>query len=108
MSAGATVKAEEVVSYYGRPVIKEPVWTWEIPAYFFTGGMAGASAALGLGAQLASNERLARSAWGASMAGIIASPPLLISGQARALPEHAADVQAHLADERRIVDPCRL
>ena len=33
-------------SYYGRPVIKEPVWTPEIPAYFFAGGMAGASAGL--------------------------------------------------------------
>ena len=28
-------------SYYGRPVIKEPVWTWEIPTYFFTGGLGG-------------------------------------------------------------------
>ncbi len=27
--------------YYGQPVVKPPVWTWEIPIYFFTGGMAG-------------------------------------------------------------------
>src|SRR5256885_7097917 len=33
-------------SYYGRPVVKPPVWTWEIPTYFFTGGLAGASASL--------------------------------------------------------------
>ena len=27
-------------SYYGRPVVKEPVWKPEIPFYFFTGGLA--------------------------------------------------------------------
>ncbi len=39
-------------SYYGRPVIKAPVWTPEIPAYFFAGGMAGASAGLAYMAEL--------------------------------------------------------
>ena len=27
-------------SYYGEPVLTEPVWTWEIPVYFFAGGLA--------------------------------------------------------------------
>ena len=36
----------EIRSYHGRPVIKEPVWTWEIPTYFFTGGIAGADSEL--------------------------------------------------------------
>ena len=31
--------------YYGLPLLKPPVWTWEIPAYFFVGGAAGAAAA---------------------------------------------------------------
>ena len=39
-------------SYYGRPVIKEPVWTWEIPAYLFTGGIGGASSVLSLVARV--------------------------------------------------------
>ncbi len=30
---------EEAPTYYEQPIIKEPVWTWEIPCYFFTGGM---------------------------------------------------------------------
>ena len=34
-------EAEEHGSYYGQPVIKEPVWTFEIPTYFFVGGLAG-------------------------------------------------------------------
>jgi hypothetical protein len=33
----------ETRSYYGQPIIKEPTWEWQIPAYFFTGGLAGAS-----------------------------------------------------------------
>jgi len=30
-------------TYYDYPVLKAPVWTWEIPAYFFVGGAAGAT-----------------------------------------------------------------
>ena len=29
------------VGYYGEAVVKPPVWTWEIPLYFFVGGAAG-------------------------------------------------------------------
>ena len=35
-------------SYYGRPIIKAPIWEPAIPWYFFLGGLAGASAALGI------------------------------------------------------------
>jgi len=34
------------VSYYDLPVVKAPPWTWTIPAYFYVGGVAGASATL--------------------------------------------------------------
>jgi hypothetical protein len=68
-----------VSDYYGRPVIKEPVWTPEIPLYFFTGGMAGASAGLAFMAETTGNEVLARRAWAAAMGGIAVSPALLIS-----------------------------
>jgi hypothetical protein len=68
-----------VRSYYGQPVIKEPVWTPEVPFYFFTGGLAGSSATLAYLAGARGNEVLARRAWAAAMAGIAASPPLLIS-----------------------------
>ncbi|MGI9183662.1 MAG: NrfD/PsrC family molybdoenzyme membrane anchor subunit [Solirubrobacteraceae bacterium] len=70
-------------SYYGRPILKEPVWTWEIPAYFFTGGLAGASATLGLVADVSGNQPLARSAWTAALAGVAASPAFLISDLGR-------------------------
>src|SRR5437868_10976462 len=39
-------------SYYDRPMLKQPVWIWSIPAYFYVGGVAGISATLGAAAQL--------------------------------------------------------
>jgi hypothetical protein len=66
-------------SYHGQPVLKEPIWSWEIPTYFFTGGMAGASAGLAFCAGVRGDEVLARRAWTVSMAGVAASPGLLIS-----------------------------
>jgi formate-dependent nitrite reductase membrane component NrfD len=42
----------ETPTYYGIPVLKEPVWTWTIAAYFYFGGLAGMSATLGSAAQL--------------------------------------------------------
>jgi formate-dependent nitrite reductase membrane component NrfD len=38
---------EAGASYYDRPVLKEPVWIWAVPAYFFVGGAAGAASVLG-------------------------------------------------------------
>ena len=69
----------ELRSYYGQPVIKEPVWTPEIPVYFFTGGLAGASAGLAYLSEVRGNEELARRAWAAALAGVGTSPLLLIS-----------------------------
>ena len=69
----------EVRSYYGQPVIKEPVWKPEIPWYFFTGGLAGASAGLAWLAERAGDDELARRAWAVSLAGATTSPVLLIS-----------------------------
>lgn len=69
--------------YYGRPVLKEPVWTAMVPAYFFAGGLAGMSAALAFGARLAGNRQLARRALLVSLAGISASPPLLVADLGR-------------------------
>ena len=56
--------------YYGRPVLKKPVWKPIIAAYFFTGGLAGASSTLALGARLTGRHRLARSARLVSLAGL--------------------------------------
>ncbi|MFL5893942.1 MAG: NrfD/PsrC family molybdoenzyme membrane anchor subunit [Thermoleophilaceae bacterium] len=73
------VPPAEPRSYYGRPVIKEPIWKPEIPIYFFTGGLAGASAGLAFAARVSGNDRLARVATGNAFAGVVLSPLLLIS-----------------------------
>jgi formate-dependent nitrite reductase membrane component NrfD len=70
-------------SYYGQPVIKEPTWTWEIPMYLFSGGLAGASAGLACLSELRGEDDLARRAWAAAFAGVAVSPVLLISDLGR-------------------------
>jgi hypothetical protein len=71
------VPREEPRSYYGRPVIKPPVWTWEVPTYFFTGGLGGASAAFAWAAERAGHRELARNSWLIALGGISVSPLLL-------------------------------
>ncbi len=75
--------AADVRSYHGQPVIKEPVWTAEIPVYFFTGGLAGGSAGLAYLSELRGEELLAQRAWAVALAGIAVSPVLLISDLGR-------------------------
>jgi hypothetical protein len=69
----------ETPSYYGLPIVKPPVWTWEVPLYFFVGGAAGASSVIALTAQLtgASNALVRDARWIAAI-GAAASGPLLI------------------------------
>jgi formate-dependent nitrite reductase membrane component NrfD len=83
VSQSITRTGTEMRSYYGHPVIKEPTWTWEIPVYFFTGGMGGASSVLGLSAKLFRNERLSRTALYIGAVSDAVSAPLLISDLGR-------------------------
>src|SRR5689334_7696239 len=48
--------------YYGQPVVKPPVWTWEIPIYLFVGGLAGMSAVIALAAAIFHYVDVARAA----------------------------------------------
>ncbi|HEY7325023.1 MAG TPA: NrfD/PsrC family molybdoenzyme membrane anchor subunit [Streptosporangiaceae bacterium] len=66
-------------SYYGRPVIKEPVWrSPEAPGYLFFGGLAGASSLLGAFAQATGNRELARASKAGAAAAIGLSVGALI------------------------------
>ena len=73
----------EVQSYYGRPILKEPVWQPEIPAYFFTGGIAGGCSLIHGVARIAGHERLAKTALYIGAAADAVSPALLISDLGR-------------------------
>ncbi len=69
--------------YYGLPLLKRPTWTWEVPAYLFVGGTAGAAALIGAAANMSGHPTLARDARWIAAAGAAASPPLLISDLGR-------------------------
>lgn len=64
--------------YYGHPVVRPPVWTWEIPIYFFVGGLGGMSAVIALGALLFHHFDVARTAMWVSAIALVLSPILLI------------------------------
>src|SRR5262249_26599823 len=80
---GRSRMTEALDGYYGRPIVKEPVWQAEIPFYLFTGGVAGASSVLHGVARLAGNERLAKSALYVGAAADAVSPLLLVSDLGR-------------------------
>lgn len=73
-----SVPRAEFRSYYGRPVIKPPVWDQKIPAYFFTGGLAAGSAALAAGADLTARPVLRRVGRLSALANLGLSTYLLI------------------------------
>ncbi|MGH3173597.1 MAG: NrfD/PsrC family molybdoenzyme membrane anchor subunit [Streptosporangiaceae bacterium] len=57
----AMVPEAEFTSYYGRPVIKEPVWQApDVAGYLFFGGLAGASSVLAAAAHVSGHRELAR------------------------------------------------
>jgi len=69
----------EFSSYYGRPVIKEPVWrSPDVPGYLFLGGLAGASSVLAAGAQLSGYRELARAAKVSALGAISLSAAALV------------------------------
>jgi hypothetical protein len=69
----------EFTSYYGRPVIKEPVWkTPDVPGYLFLGGLAGASSVLAAAAQLSGYGELAKAAKVGALGAISGSAVALV------------------------------
>ena len=80
----------EVQSYYDKPILKQPVWKWFIPAYFFTGGLAAGSAMLAAGARLRGDRRLARQSRFVTLGALGISTALLIKDLGR--PERFANM----------------
>jgi hypothetical protein len=64
--------------YYGEPVVRPPVWTWEIPVYFFVGGLGGMSGVIALGAALFQHGELTRTAMWVAAISVMLSPVLLV------------------------------
>ena len=71
--------------YYGEPVVRPPVWTWEIPVYFFAGGCGGMAAVIGAAALAFGRPEVTRAAMWIACAAAILSPVLLILDLGRPL-----------------------
>ncbi|MFO0579603.1 MAG: NrfD/PsrC family molybdoenzyme membrane anchor subunit [Polyangia bacterium] len=73
--------AEGKEPYYGLPMLKPPVWRWEIATYLFLGGLSGGSFALARLARRSGGEparRVATVGTFVSLAALAPSPLLLI------------------------------
>jgi formate-dependent nitrite reductase membrane component NrfD len=70
-------------AYYGRPILKPPVWKREIGWYLFTGGLAGASSAMAALARASGNPVLARRAALVATGAVNVSPALLVKDLGR-------------------------
>ncbi|HVW43119.1 MAG TPA: NrfD/PsrC family molybdoenzyme membrane anchor subunit [Amycolatopsis sp.] len=70
-------------SYYGRAVLKSPVWEWKIPAYLFTGGLAAGAAVLGAGADVTRRPALRRAGRLGALGGLVASTYFLVADLGR-------------------------
>jgi formate-dependent nitrite reductase membrane component NrfD len=65
------------------PVIRPSVWTWEVPTYFWFGGVAAGASFAALAADLAGDEASARVARRVSLAAVLPAPVLLIADLGR-------------------------
>lgn len=71
-------------TYYDVPLLKPPVWTWEVPTYFFVGGVAGGAAVIGAVAMFTgTSPTLARDARWVALAGTPISAVLLTTDLGR-------------------------
>jgi hypothetical protein len=83
-TASRTLQKPEGASYYGLPALKPPVWTWQVPLYFFLGGIAGMSACIGFIAQLFhGGSALVRLCLWVALFGAAICPVLLIADLGR-------------------------
>ena len=73
---------EEPGSVYG-PIVKPPVWTWQVPLYFWFGGIASGSAFVALACDLAGDRRSAATARKLALAACVPCPPLLVADLGR-------------------------
>ena len=65
-----TVPPARFTSYYGKPILNQPVWqSPDIPGYLFLGGLAGGSSLLAAGAHLTGRPVLGKTAKAGAFAG---------------------------------------
>jgi hypothetical protein len=76
--AGQRARSGPLPQQIGGPLIKAPVWTWEVPLYFWFGGIAAGSSFVALACDLAGDDESAAVARKVALAALAPSPPLLV------------------------------
>ena len=72
--------------YYDYPVVRKPVWTWEVPVYFWLGGMAGGAYLTASAAELFGDDddrRATGAGFYVAAAAVLPCAPLLIADLGR-------------------------
>ncbi|MDA4110223.1 NrfD/PsrC family molybdoenzyme membrane anchor subunit [Mycolicibacterium holsaticum] len=83
MKEQLTVPRAEFRSYYGKQILKTPVWNWMIAAYLFLGGLSAGSAMLAAGADLTGLAGLRKVSRIGSLVSVLASLYFLIADLGR-------------------------
>ena len=81
----ATQSGSGKPGYFGLAALKQPVWTWEISAYFFIGGLSGMAAVVAMAALCFHHWEVTRAAMWLAFAGGVLSPVLLVMDLGRPL-----------------------
>jgi hypothetical protein len=81
---GAPFAGAGASGYYGTPLLKRPVWSWEVPFYFFVGGIAGTAAVIAFIAHLfGGQDHLVRFSLAVALVSGLVCPLLLIADLGR-------------------------
>jgi len=100
-------REQQEPTYYDYPVLKAPIWRWEIVWYFFLGGLAGgcyviASIAALFGSQ--EDQAVARTGYYLSLLALLPCPPLLIKDLGR--PERFLNMFANVDGSSSLASEC--
>ena len=80
--ANRRMRGGETAPVHG-PMINAPVWTWEVPLYFWFGGIAAGSSFVALACDLAGDGRSAAIARKVALGAVLPAPPLLVADLGR-------------------------
>jgi formate-dependent nitrite reductase membrane component NrfD len=81
--AARRMRGGELPHHIQGPVIHAPVWTWEVPLYFWLGGVAAGASFVALACDLAGDHRSAQTARRVAIAAVVPAPPLLVADLGR-------------------------
>jgi formate-dependent nitrite reductase membrane component NrfD len=78
VAAAERARSGPVPEQIQTPMMNPAVWTWEVPLYFWFGGIAAGSSFVALACDLGGDHRSARIARRVALGALMPSPPLLI------------------------------